>query len=198
MAHNKASDLNFDEIMKASPSEVVQAKYRMSMGMTSLGSLPKTADMSSRTSVSSSTTKRSGFDDFWDDAKVSTNSFTGNNISMASSDFAPAENLLLEDQGEDENEFAPIHKSNSDETNWQDRSSVKMPEMSFGQFFRGSSNIRDIYGNKSPPKRRDRVALVELSNQETPADQNRLGMSRLQEIISKLILSLKHQQSSQQ
>lgn len=99
---------------------------------------------------------------------VSSNSFTGKNISAASSDFTPAEDL---------------EKTNSNETNWQDRSSMKSQEMSFGQVFQGSNNIRDVFGNKSPPKRRDRVALVELSNRESPAE-NRLGMSRLQDFIS--------------
>lgn len=191
-------DRDFDEIMKTSRSEKVLAKYRMSIGMKSFTSVPRTADMSLRTSMSSMNPRNSERDDFWDEAMVSTNSFTGKNISLASSEFTPAEDLedrLQEDQAEQEYEFCaipPVQKTNSNETNWQDRT-TRTQEMSFGQYFHGTDNIRDIYGNKSPPKRRNRVALVELSNRESPADPARHGLSNLQELISKFTnLSISH------
>lgn len=61
------------------------------------------------------------------------------------------------------------------------------PEMSFGRYaheFVKNNNIRDIYGNKSPPKRSKGMPLVELSNIETPEPSSRSGTAKLRKIIS--------------
>lgn len=186
---NPFFDNEFDAIMRSSTA-AVKSMYRESMGRLSV--FPRTADMSLRTSISSYNPKISG-GDFWDEAMVSTNSFAGKNYSMASDDFKPAEQMaekMQEDEISQEQEYATvpqIQKSNSTETNWEERSMMRQPEMSFGQYcndFLGTNNIREVYGNKSPAKR-NRVALVELDTIDSPRDSNRLELSHLQRLISK-------------
>lgn len=186
-------DNEFDAIMRSSSSSAVQDKYRESMGRLSFH--PRNADMSLRTSMGSNAPKMS-IDDFWDKAQVATNSFTGKNMSMASDDFRPAEQMidkLYKDGIDQEQEYAPVpqvQEKTSNESNWENRSSTRQPEMSFGQYcqgFLGSNNIRDLYSNKSPSKR-NRVALVELDNSEPQVESNRFELSNLQKLISEFIL----------
>lgn len=183
-------DNEFDAIMRSSSSTAVQNKYRESMGRLSF--FPRTADMSMRTSMNSNAPKMS-VGDYWDGVQVETNSFAGKNMSVASDDFRPAEQMmdkLYKDGIEQEQEYAPVpqvHEKNSNESNWESRNSTRQPEMSFGQYcqdFLGSNNIRDLYNNKSPSKR-NRVALVELDNSEPQVEANRFEISNLQKLISK-------------
>lgn len=189
---NRNFDMDFDEIMRTSVSADVRSKYRESIGMGRLSSLPRTADMSLRTSFGSNNNqKNSG--DFWDAAKVSTNSFNGQNCSAMSDDFRPAEEMvekLKEDEFEQEQEFATIPHVPiaTDQTTWESRSS-RQPEMSFGAYCQDFlPNIRDLYGNnRSPAKRTNRVAMVD-DDEDSPSgnESGRLGMTHLKKLISKL------------
>lgn len=183
------SDFDFDEIMRSSTSEAVRNKYRESIGATRMSSIPRTADMSLKSTITSSAPRHSEVNDFWDQAQISTNSFTGANMSVASADFNVGENVsevFRKDEVEQQKEFAPIPvpRSNSNETNWENQS--MQPEMSFGRYaheFVKLNNIRDIYSNKSPPKRSKGMPLVELSNIETPQPGNRSNTAHLRKII---------------
>lgn len=171
--------------MRSSASEAVRNKYRESIGVARLSSLPRTADVSMRSSTSSTS-------DFWGNVKVAGNSFNGTAYSVNSEDFVSAEKYaekINEDEIERQKEFAvfpPREKGDNIEGNWD--ASMRQPEMSFGQYannFLGSNNIRDLYNNASPKKRNNRVALVEINKTETPKEpQNRLGTSHLQKLIS--------------
>lgn len=191
------SDFDFDEIMQSSTSAAVRSKYRESIGATRMSSVPKTADMSLRSTITSSAPRHSELNDFWDKAQVSSNSFNGANMSVASADFNAGNENLSEMFGNDEieqkKEFAPIPvpRTNSNESNWENQS--MQPEMSFGRYahqFVKNNNIRDLYGNKSPPKRSKGMPLVELSNIETPQPSSRLGTTQLRKIISKSLLEV--------
>lgn len=194
---NKFTDADFDEIMRTSTSASVRSNYRESVGSNRLSFMPRTADMSLRSSVTSSAASQrpSVAQNFWDEAKVSANSFNGKNISVASENFMPAdqaEEVLKKDGEAQELEYAPIprvQKTSNNETNWElQQSSMRQPEMSFGQYCQAhlGNNIRDIYDNSSP-KKRARVPLVEMSNVESPNEpSNRLSVNHLQKLISKL------------
>lgn len=126
---------------------------------------------------------------------VSSNSFGGKNYSVASDGFAPGEqmiNQLEEDEMEQQNEFATlpnVQKTLSNESNWENRNSMRQPEMSFGQYaqnYLGGNDIRNIYGNKSPAKR-NRVALVELDNTEAATPTNGSELTKMQKLISKFL-----------
>lgn len=171
----RPANLTFDEIMKTSNSQAVRSKYRESMSMGRLSSLPKTADVSLRTSISSQKQM-----DFWDAAQPSFSSFVGKNLTFSNEDFKPAEEMaqqLEKDEQDQEMEYAAIPGQYGRETsNWED--SVvrgRMPEMSFGQYCVEkikSDDIRDLYGNESPKKRSNRVALVELSENNESATEH--------------------------
>lgn len=194
-APNKTFDCDFDEIMRNSTSSAVRSKYRESMGRLSV--FPRTTDMSMRSSVSTSSLPKASGGDFWDNAKIASNSFVGSYCSNMSESFRPAEEMdemLKSDEMEQEKEFATIprvQKSNSNESNWEvPNRSGRQPEMSFGQYIASNiatNNIRDIYGNTSPAKK-GRVALVELDNLSTPSETSRLNLSNLQKMIRKLSL----------
>ncbi|CRK90389.1 CLUMA_CG004070, isoform A [Clunio marinus] len=99
------TDMDFDEIMRTSASSVVRDKYRQSMGRLSF--MPRTADMSLRTSISSNT-RNTGMD-FWDQAEVSMQSFDGKNVTAQDESFKPAEEMeekMQEDDMEQQKEFA--------------------------------------------------------------------------------------------
>lgn len=177
------SDTEFDQLMKTSSSEAVQAKYRESMapGRSTMTTMPRTADVSMRSSMSSTASNNGGKRDFWD-ADVGVSSFTGPNISMASSLFKSGVDMLdkiAQDHDEQQQEYATIPSVNrtySNESAWQDRTS-RAPEMSFGsvcQKFCGNNNIRDVYGNQSPRKRHNRVPLVEVTQVESPNNSSRI------------------------
>lgn len=193
-------DEELDELFRTSISANVRDKYRESNIGTRFSSTPRTADMSLRTSFSNTDSQRnSGNLDFWDEAKVSANSFNGSNVSISSDAFQPGEEMsqqLREDEIEQQKEYAtiPVAKSNSNETNWENRDMTRQEQMSFGQYcqpFLSENNIRDLYSNTSPRKRQNRVPLVELSHNETPKDSP-FGMTsmKLREIVSKLMLNL--------
>lgn len=171
------SDTEFDQLMKTSSSEAVHAKYRESMapGRLTMTTMPRTADISMRSSMSSTVSNNNGGKrDFWD-ANVGASSFAGPNMSMASSLFRSGVDMLdkiAHDQDEQQQEYATIpsvNRTGSNESTWQDRT-TRAPEMSFGpicQKFCGSNNIRDVYSNQSPRKKH-RVPLVEVTQVESP------------------------------
>lgn len=187
------SDLDFDEIMRGTSSEAVRNKYRESLGMGRLSTYPRTADMTLRSTISSSTPRHSKFgsDYFWDKAKLAEpNGFGSKNCSVLSDCFKPAEDMaerMQQDEEDQEQEYATIPQRN--QTNWEERSSMRQPEMSFGQYanhYYKGNDIRDVYSDKSPSKDRKRVALCEMSNVETSGDSNRLNPNNLLKVISKL------------
>lgn len=194
------SDIDFDEIMRTTSSEAVRNKYRESIGMGRLSSFPRTADMSLRSSVSSNVARHSRIDskeDLWDNVQVAPSTFSSKNCSVSSDCFKPAEDMaerMRQDEEEQEREYAPIPRVNqttNNETNWEERGSMRQPEMSFGQYancFYKGNDIREIYSGKSPSKDRKRVALIEMSQMETSADSNRLNTNHLQKMISKRLL----------
>lgn len=161
-------DFNYDEIMKSSSSAAVRDKYRESLGVSKISEL-RTAN----TSIASDST---GNKDFWDQARVSTASFCGKNMSVNANDtFKPAENMKW-----DFNEC-------SNESNWED-GTMKAPEMSFGKYaqgFVGSNDVRDLYSKNSPVKK-PRCPLVEISSNDTPGETSRFGKTNLEKLISKL------------
>lgn len=196
----KFSDADFDELMRTSTSAAVRTNYRESVGSNRLSFMPRTADMSLRSSVTSkqASPRPSQAQNFWDIPEVSVNSFNGKNISIASDNFVPndqVEEILKKDEKAQEAEFASIprvEKTPSNETNWEEQqSTMRYPEMSFGQYCQDhlGNNIRDVYGNTSPRKRSMRGPLVEMSNIESPSEpSNRLGLKHLQKLISELNL----------
>lgn len=183
-------NMDFDEIMKSSCSQAVRDKYRESMSMGRLSSLPKTADMSMRTSVASSNQQM----DFWDEgAQPSFSSITGKNLTFSSESFRPAEEMsrqLKEDERAQEMEYATIPVKRLEETStWSNVTSTRPPEMSFGQYCQEKvmlSDIREIYGNASPRKRSNRVALVELSSNESGMENSSISdPEKLRKLLSK-------------
>lgn len=109
--------------MQSSSSAAVRNKYRESIGAARMSSIPRTADMSLRSTITSSEPRHSEVNDFWDKAQISTNSFTGANMSVASADFNAGDENLSEmfraDEVEQKKEFAPIPvpRTNSNESN---------------------------------------------------------------------------------
>lgn len=188
----QSNDMDFDEIMRTSVSADVRSKYRESVGMGRLSIVPRTADMSLRTSFGSKTS--SG--DFWDAAKISTNSFGTQNMSVVSDDFRPAEEMtekLREDQRQQEQEFAtmPVAQQVSNSVHWEERAS-RQPEISFGAYCQDFlPNIRDLYNNKSPEKRKNRVAMVDLTNDDETqdSDSSHIGMTHIRKLLSKLSMT---------
>ncbi|CAG9802725.1 unnamed protein product [Chironomus riparius] len=184
----KFGQLDFDEIMKSSSSEAVRNKYRESLAVGRMSNFPKTNDSSFRSSISNKnseivrTTSTVSRKDFWDDANPSFSSFTGKNLTYSNEEFTPAENMafqLEEDEKMQEMEYAVIPRVNkaTEETgNWENNVS-RQPEMSFGQYCMEKikqSNIREVYSNVSPPKRQDRIPLVELSTNDSSIMMNEL------------------------
>lgn len=186
------NDMDFDEIMRTSVSSDVRSKYRESIGMGRLSFLPRTADMSLRTSIASSCNQKTS-DDFWDAAKISTNSFNGRNMSVSSECFRPAEEMVEQlkvDEIEQEQEFATIPNIQpvTDQTTWEERAS-RQPEMSFGAYCQDflPVKIRDVYNNKSPAKRNNRVAMVDVTNDDDSSNEgSRIGAAHIQKLISEL------------
>lgn len=159
-----------------------------------LSSLPRTEDMSFRSTMSTSSFPRNADrNDFWDDAKIAANSFNNQQVSMDSDEFQPAEKMMeqmADDEMEQQKEFATIprvKKTNSNESNWQERSS-RQPEMSFGQYCQDfGEDIRDIYSSSSPTKK-NRVALVDMSNVDVSLESsNRIGRAHLEKLIRKFV-----------
>jgi len=200
----KFGQLDFDEIMKSSSSEAVRNKYRESLAVGRISNLPKTTDSSFRSSVSTNevvrTTSTAGQKDFWDEANPSFSSFIGKNLTYSNEEFTPAEHMALqleEDEKMQEMEYAAIPRVNKvqEETlNWENNLS-RQPEMSFGQYCMDKikqGNIREVYSNASPPKRQDRIPLVELSGNDTGLMINNLkkdgqyDMKNVEDLISKL------------
>lgn len=182
-------NLDFDEIMKSSASQAVRNKYRESMSMGRLSSLPKTADMSRRTSTASSQRNM----DFWDAAQPSFSSVAGNNLTFSNESFTPAEEMsqkLKEDEKAQEMEYAIIPGTRHQETssNWEN-TLTRQPEMSFGQYCQEkvqAIDVREMYGNASPRKRTNRVALVELSSNESGMEVSSISdPEKLQKFLSK-------------
>lgn len=176
--------------MKSSLSQVVRDKYResMSMGRLSTFSLPKTADMSQRTSMASSSHKGM---DFWMEPSFS--SVTGKNLTYSNEDFRPAEEMsmqLREDEKAQEMEYAAIPVKRVQETStWENTTTFRPPEMSFGQYCQEkmeNNDIREIYAKASPRKRSNRTALVEMTSNESRLD----SMSSISDVIEKLISKL--------
>lgn len=168
------TDLDFDEIMRTSHSEVARDKYRESIGMGRLSQLPRTADISRRTSSCTNPP-----DDFWSDAQISNNSFAGKQIDGNDEEFRAAEymtDILAKDEIEQEMEYAAIprvQKSYSGETtkNWDISGlGLRTNEFSFGQFCKQnvkSDNPRDVFAAKSPPKKAKRGGLIDVSTNES-------------------------------
>ena len=202
----KFGQLDFDEIMKSSSSEAVRNKYRESLAVGRMSNFPKTNDSSFRSSISNKnseivrTTSTISRKDFWDDANPSFSSFTGKNLTYSNEEFTPAENMafqLEEDEKMQEMEYAVIPRVNTvpEETvNWENNVS-RQPEMSFGQYCMDKmkqSNIREVYSNASPPKRQDRIPLVELSTNDSSIMINELkkdgkfDQNYIEKLISKL------------
>lgn len=178
---NKTSfDSDFDQILRSSKSTAVQDKYRESFGGVNLGTSLRTTDRT----------------DIWNNMDFSISSFPSKNVSVVSEDFKPAELMtskLKKDEMDQEMEYAAVpqvNQKNNNDTAWDERGSIRQPEMSFGNYCQGyENNIRDVYGNKSPTKTRNRVPLVDLDNIlsptapcTTPSDPN---TDRLQQFISK-------------
>lgn len=182
-------NLDFDEIMKSSCSQAVRNKYRESMSMGRLSSLPKTADMSLRTSIASSHRQM----DFWDEAQPSFSSATGKNLTFSNESFRPAEEMsqqLKEDERAQEMEYATIPaKSLKENSTWDNMTNMRPPEMSFGQYCQEKvkvNDIREIYGSASPRKRSNRVALVELSSNESGMEVSPISNTdKIEKLISK-------------
>lgn len=187
------SDVDFDKIMQTTTSEAIRNKYRESIGMERLSSYPRTAEMSMRSSINSNASElppAEGKDDFWNNVKVTSSGFNTKNCSIASDYFMPAEQMaekMKQDEVEQEFEFATIprvSKTSSADTNWEERGSMRHPEMSFGQYayhYYQGNNIRDVYSGSSPSKDRKRYALVEMETSRVSNDENsRLNTNRLQ------------------
>lgn len=166
------NNYDFDAIMQTSLSAAVRNKYRESMSTGRLSAVPSKSNQSSG--------NQRDFWDYEDDINPSFSSLTGKNITYSNEDFRPAEEMvdqLDEDEKMQEMEYAdiPVIKVN-EMSNWEENqavSSSRGTEMSFGQYCAKNiraDNIRDVYGNKSPPRRQNRVALVELSTNESLKD----------------------------
>lgn len=182
-------DMDFDEIMKTSISADVRSKYRESVGTGRLSTVPRTTEMSLRTSYGSKT--NSG--DFWDAAKVSMNSFGPQNMSVESEDFQPAEKMTEKfsyDRRQQQLEFSamPVTPHTTNGSQWE-RASGQL-DQSFGVYCQGFlPNIRDLYNKKSPEKRNNRVAMVDVTNNEDESmvsDSSRFRMSQIRKVLSKL------------
>jgi hypothetical protein len=199
----KIGQLDFDEIMRSSSSEAVRNKYRESLANGRISNFPKTTESSFRSSITNNenyrTTSTAGKKDFWDEAQPSFSSFTGKNLTYSNEEFTPAEHMALqldEDEKMQEMEYAVIprvNKAQEETINWENNVS-RQPEMSFGQYCMDKirqNNIREIYSNASPPKRQDRIPLVELSANDTGLMLNDLkkdgqyDMKNLENLISK-------------
>lgn len=169
---NAFQDMDYDEIMKTSSSAAVRNKYRESLGMSSISEL-RTANTSMRSSVA---TNSSVNRDFWDQARVSTASFCGKNVSLGSNDsFKPAEQMKWD-----------FNECTNNDSNWEN-GTTKTPEMSFGKYAQlhvGKNDVRDLYSKTSPVKKA-RCPLVEISANETPIQKVRCGKTDLEKIISK-------------
>lgn len=205
----KFGNLDFDEIMKTSSSEAVRSKYRESLAVGRLSNFPKTSDTSYRSSISAKNnqnvrttfTKDPSEDqrkDFWDDANPSFSSFTGKNLTYSNEEFTPAENMgarLDEDEKMQEMEYAAmpqVGKVQEETLNWENIQS-RQPEMSFGQYCLEKvkqNNIREIYNAASPPKRQDRIPLVELTGNESAVVGDLFDSKNVEKIISKLLIHL--------
>jgi hypothetical protein len=120
-------------------------------------------------------------EDVWDGAGVqqSFSSFTGKNLTYSNEDFRPAEEMaqqLENDEKDQEMEYAAIPGQRARETlNWEENvGRGRMPEMSFGEYCTQKiqkNDIREVYSNASPKKRSNRVALVELSTNESAMEE---------------------------
>jgi hypothetical protein len=183
----RSKALDFDELMKSSMSAAVQNKYRESMAQ-------------GRLSVA-----QGAASDFNDTARkefsllVKNNPFDGNftrtnNLTYSNEDFQPAEEIssfLNEDMRKNEMEYADIPHvegiTYTNESNWEDNLTLsKQREMSFGQYCNknvNQFNIRDIYGGKSPPKRQNRVPLIDVSTNDTNIKKS--DSQNLEELIRK-------------
>ncbi|KAG5678885.1 hypothetical protein PVAND_008513 [Polypedilum vanderplanki] len=166
------SALDFDTIMKTSISAAVKNKYRESMA-------------SGRLSVMSNQKL-----DTWDEK-----SLMGRNLTFSSDEFKPAEEMaskLDEDERNHEMEYAVIPQVDTQAQTkgnmslWDENFSIagRQYEMSFGQHCANNirfENVREIFPDKSPPKRQNRVALVELStnNDKTICDEETSRLSLL-------------------
>lgn len=203
-SHSKMAKLDFDEIMKNSVSEAVRNKYRESLAVGRLSQYPRISEASSRASINSKatennrTTSTSHRNDFWDEAQPSFSSFTGKNLTYSNEEFIPAENMteqLNEDEKMQEMEYAVIPKVTKvpDQTlNWESSTVARQPEMSFGQYCMEKvkqNDIRDIYNAASPPKRQDRIPLVEVTCNESALSMDNLMDSKT---VEKLISNLNY------
>lgn len=194
--------------MKSSSSEAVRNKYRESLAVGRMSNVSKPNESSFRSSISSKnneigrTTSTIDQKDFWDDGNPSFSSFTGKNLTYSNEEFIPAENMafqLEEDEKMQEMEYAVIPRVNKvqEETvNWENNIS-RQPEMSFGQYCMNKiqqSNIREVYTNASPPKRQDRIPLVELSANDSSImiknlkKDGKYDTKNLEQLISKFII----------
>jgi hypothetical protein len=184
--------LDFDTLMKSSISTAVQDRYRQSMASGRLSVMSKNYGHHQRMD--------------WDErsSQQSFSSLAGKNLTFSNEDFRPAEEMasqLDEDERMHDMEFAVIPRGKKGETftkvnvsNWEENLTLgRQPEMSFGQYCAKnvkSHNIRDIYTSKSPPKRQNREALVDLNTNETLAEKDRsqsslLDSINLEDLISK-------------
>lgn len=159
--------------MKSSNSEAVRNKYRESMENGRLSTLPRTADISLRSSSNVSShqgTQAFTSKNVWGDFT----SFSGKNFTYSNEDFKPAEEMAMEleeDEARNQIEYASIPriKNSAETTQWDEITVSRQPEISFGQYCLEnvkSNNIREVYNNQSPPKKQNRVPLVEVETNE--------------------------------
>lgn len=167
--------LDIDEIMRTSECQEVRNKYRESIANRPSRIPEERSYRATMTNDANSTSSSS----FWDHAKIAQSSFSDKNATIGNSEsFKPAEQMmdqLYKDQLQQEQEYAAIPRADSSKSNsnWQDSISQNQPEMSFGAYFNKfgtQSDIREIYNAESPPKRSNRMPMVDLTNESVVED----------------------------
>jgi len=178
-------DMGVDEILMSSTCPAVRT---MRESMSSRPSMPRTADISLRSTMSSIPRPSK---DFWDNSNIQQAScFAGKNLSISSDDFQPSEQMkdkMEADMVAQDQEYAPIptnQRSHNDTTfNW-DRATPEMrqPQISFGEFYQqkaGSLTARDMCPAQSPPKRANRLALIDITQSSSSGATNESNATKL-------------------
>jgi len=200
----KFKQMDSDEIMKSSSSEAVRNEYRDILAVKYISNLPETTD--SRSSISRNENVRTTSTackerDFWDETNISIWSLAENDTSgLNDEDVTPAEHMALQleqDEKIQEMESAAnprVNKVQEETLNWENNLS-RQPNMSFGQYCEDEikqSNIREVYSNVSPPKRQDRIPLVDHNDTgyiiNNLKKDGKYDMNNIEDLISKLIL----------
>ena len=185
----KFEDTDFDEIMRTSVSADVRNKYRESIGMGRLSSMPRTADVSLR---STNGEPQKANESFWGPGNVYASRFKGQNQSMQSEEFRPAEEMtekMRTDERDQEQEYATIPNIDlAESSSWEDRTK-RQPEVSFGAYCKPFLfNSSDVFGEKPiREQRNDRVAMVDVEMEDELMSIKNCNIEGLQKWLSKLI-----------